>query len=217
MLAVIDYGAGNLRSVLHALKHLRADNLRLAQHGSQLAGASKIILPGVGAFGASMQQMRQRDLVAPLLDALAEGIPYLGICVGMQMLFDAGEEMGEHQGLGLIPGRVLRFPQFPDRKVPHMGWNQLNFKGRSALFRGLDQGSRVYFVHSYYCAPQDAGATIAAVDYGLEFAAAVQCGSIYGVQFHPEKSQVNGLRILKNFLGIEPLGDGETVYRAQAE
>ena len=207
MLAVIDYGAGNLRSVLHALKHLQARNLRLARHGSELAGASKIILPGVGAFGAGMEQMRRRDLVAPLLDALASGVPYLGICVGMQMLFDVGEEMGEHEGLGVIPGRVLRFPEFPDRKVPHMGWNQLDLKNCSALFHKLDEGSHVYFVHSYYCAPQDPSAIIAAVDYGLEFAAAVQSGSVYGVQFHPEKSQVNGLRILKNFLRIEELAD----------
>ncbi|MCY4537855.1 MAG: imidazole glycerol phosphate synthase subunit HisH [Chloroflexi bacterium] len=207
MLAVIDYGAGNLRSVLHALKHLQAHNLRLVQHGSELNGASKIILPGVGAFGAGMEQMRRRDLVAPLLDALANGIPYLGICVGMQMLFDVGEEMGEHKGLGVIPGRVLRFPDFPDRKVPHMGWNQLELKGSSALFRKLGESSHVYFVHSYYCAPQDRSATIAAVDYGLEFAAAVQSGNVYGVQFHPEKSQVNGLRILNNFLRIEELAD----------
>ena len=143
--------------------------------------------------------MRQRDLVAPLLDAFARGIPYLGICVGMQMLFDLGEEMGEHEGLGIIPGRVIRFPDFPDRKVPHMAGNQLDVQERSALFQGLDKRSHVYFVHSYYCAPEDAGAIIASVDYGVEFAAAVQSGNIYGVQFHPEKSQRNGLRILNNF------------------
>ena len=205
MLAVIDYGAGNLRSVVHALKHLRAQNMRLVERGSELDGASKIILPGVGAFGAGMEQMRQRDLVAPLLDAFARGIPYLGICVGMQMLFDIGEEMGEHEGLGIIPGRVIRFPDFPDRKVPHMGWNQLDVQERSALFQGLDKRSHVYFVHSYYCAPEDAGAIIASVDYGVEFAAAVQSGNIYGVQFHPEKSQRNGLRILNNFLRIQEL------------
>ncbi len=207
MLAVIDYGAGNLRSVMHALKHLQARNLRLVQHGADLAGATKIILPGVGAFGASMEQMRRRDLVAPLLDALAAGIPYLGICVGMQMLFDVGEEMGEHQGLGIIRGRVLRFPEFSDRKVPHMGWNQLEMKKGSPLFHNLDEGSRVYFVHSYYCAPQEPSAVIAAVDYGIEFAAALQMGNIYGLQFHPEKSQANGLRILRNFLRIEELSD----------
>lgn len=205
MLAVIDYGAGNLRSVMHALKHLKAPNMRLVQQGSDLDGATKIILPGVGAFGASMEQMRQRDLVAPLLDALAGGIPYLGICVGMQMLFDVGEEMGEHKGLGIVPGRVVRFPDFADRKVPHMGWNQLDTKGRSALFAGLDEGSHVYFVHSYYCAPQDENAIIASVDYGIQFAAAVGCGNVYGVQFHPEKSQRNGLQILNNFLQIQEL------------
>ena len=202
MLAVIDYGAGNLRSVVHALKHLQAHNMRLVECGSELDGATKIILPGVGALGAGMEQMRQRDLVAPLLDAFARGIPYLGICVGMQMLFDVGEEMGEHEGLGIIPGRVVRFPDFPDRKVPHMGWNQLDVKGCSPLLGGLEKCGHVYFVHSFYCAPEDAGTIIASVDYGVEFAAAVQSGNIYGVQFHPEKSQRIGLRILNNFLRI---------------
>lgn len=214
MLAVIDYGAGNLRSVMHALKRLEARDLRLARHGSELAGATKIILPGVGAFGASMQQMRQRELVAPLLEALQRGLPYLGICVGMQMLYDVGEEMGEHQGLGVLPGRVKRFPEFTERKVPHMGWNQLEMKKGSPLFRDLDQRSHVYFVHSYYCAPSDAQSVIATVDYGIEFAAAVQKGNIFGLQFHPEKSQVHGLRILKNFLKIEPPGGSEKPCRA---
>ncbi len=202
MLAVIDYGAGNLRSVVHALKHLNVRDLRVAQRPEQLAGAEKIILPGVGAFGACMAQMHKQDLVAPLKDALAAGIPYLGICVGMQMLFDVGEEMGEHAGLGILGGRVIRFPQFADRKVPHMGWNQLNFRRESELLNGLGEENYVYFVHSYYCAPTDRDSVVASVDYGLEFAAFVQQGNIFGVQFHPEKSQKTGLRILANFLRI---------------
>lgn len=202
MLAVIDYGAGNLRSVLHALKHLRACEMRLARQPSELEGAEKIVLPGVGAFGACMEQMRKQDLVEPLRDALAAGIPYLGICVGMQMLYEVGEEMGEHAGLGVLGGRVVRFPQFVDRKVPHMGWNQLNVRRESDLLKGLDEANYVYFVHSYYCAPTDADTVVASVDYGVEFAAFVQQGNIYGVQFHPEKSQKIGLRILANFLRI---------------
>ncbi len=202
MLAVIDYGAGNLRSVLHALKHLNARDLQLVQRPEQLRGASKIILPGVGAFGAGMAQMRKQELVAPLKAALAAGTPYLGICVGMQMLYEIGEEMGEHEGLGILGGRVLRFPHFTDRKVPHMGWNQLNIKLRSDLFRGLDERSYVYFVHSYYCAPTDPDSVAASVDYGIDYAAAIQRDNIFGVQFHPEKSQSIGLRILANFLSL---------------
>ncbi len=202
MLAVIDYGAGNLRSVWHALKHLQARDMRLVQAPEQLAGAEKIILPGVGAFGACMAQMRAQKLVAPLKRALADGVPYLGICVGMQMLYEVGEEMGEHDGLGILGGRVVRFPQFGDRKVPHMGWNQLKIRRRSDLLRGLEEDNYVYFVHSYYCAPTDECSVVASVDYGLEFAAFVQRDNIFGVQFHPEKSQTTGLRILANFLAV---------------
>ncbi len=202
MLAVIDYGAGNLRSVLHALKHLDARDLRLARRPEQLQGASKIILPGVGAFGAGMAQMRKQGLIEPLKAALAAGTPYLGICVGMQMLYEVGEEMGEHEGLGIFAGRVRRFPHFSDRKVPHMGWNQLNIRRQSALLRGLDERSYVYFVHSYYCAPTDEDSVAASVDYGIDYAAVIQRDNIYGVQFHPEKSQSVGLRILTNFLRL---------------
>ncbi|MCY3867603.1 MAG: imidazole glycerol phosphate synthase subunit HisH [Chloroflexi bacterium] len=202
MLAVIDYGAGNLRSVIHALKHLNATEMQVVQRPEQLAGAEKIILPGVGAFGACMAQMHKQALVAPLKEALAAGIPYLGICVGMQMLFDVGEELGEHAGLGILRGRVIRFPRFDDRKVPHMGWNQLKFRRESALLKGLGEENYVYFVHSYYCAPADSDTVVASVDYGVEFAAFVQRGNIFGVQFHPEKSQKTGLRILANFLRI---------------
>ncbi len=202
MLAIIDYGAGNLRSVLHGLKHLGLRDMQLVQSPEQLGGASKIILPGVGAFGAGMAQMRARKLVAPLKAALAAGIPYLGICVGMQMLYEVGEEMGEHIGMGILGGRVLRFPNFSDRKVPHMGWNELNIRAESALLDGLDERSYAYFVHSYYCAPSDDDTVISSVDYGIEFAAIVQQDNIYGVQFHPEKSQSTGLRILSNFLSL---------------
>lgn len=202
MLAVIDYGAGNLRSVLHALRHLGARDMHVVQDPQPLQRADKIILPGVGAFGACMAQMRAQGLDEALKAALADGVPYLGICVGMQMLYEAGEEMGEHEGLGLLGGRVVRFPHFSDRKVPHMGWNQLNIRRESALLNGLAPASYTYFVHSYYCAPSDPQTVVASVDYGLEFAAMVQKDNIYGVQFHPEKSQKAGLKILSNFLAI---------------
>ncbi len=202
MLAVIDYGAGNLRSVLHALNHLGAENMQLVQKPEELEGADKIILPGVGAFGAGMQQMHKQNLVDPVRDAIAKGIPYLGICVGMQMLFEIGEEMGEHEGLGILEGRVVRFPKFTDRKVPHMGWNHLNVKKESVLLSDLSEQNYAYFVHSYYCAPDNPDDIVASVDYGVEFTAIVQRDNIYGVQFHPEKSQTMGLQILTNFLNL---------------
>ncbi len=202
MLAVIDYGAGNLRSVLHALKHIGVEDMQLVRHPQELEGASKIILPGVGAFGASIQQLHKQDLVKPLQDAITGGIPYLGICVGMQLLFEIGEEMGEHEGLGILAGRVVRFPQDDKLKVPHMGWNQLHIQRESCLLKNLDAESYAYFVHSYYCAPSNESDVVATVDYGLPFTAVIQRDNIYGVQFHPEKSQTFGLQILKNFLAL---------------
>jgi glutamine amidotransferase len=202
MLAVIDYGAGNLRSVIHALTHLRARELRLVREPADLRGARRIILPGVGAFGAGMEQLQRQGLVGPLREAIGAGVPYLGICLGMQFLFERSDEMGDHEGLGLLPGRVTRFPQRQGYKVPHMGWNQLEVTRETPLLARLEAGASAYFVHSYYCAPADAGDVIATADYGAPFAAAVQRGNIYGVQFHPEKSQRTGLKLLTNFLEL---------------
>lgn len=202
MLAVIDYGAGNLRSVMHALHHLEAPNIVLVQKPEELEGAEKIILPGVGAFGAGMNQLHKQGLVEPIRDAIAAGIPYLGICVGMQMLFEIGEEMGEHAGLGILPGKVIRFPKFEDLKVPHMGWNTLQATRDSALLQNMPDPAYAYFVHSYYCEPTNADDVLVTVDYGVPFTAAVQRDHIYGVQFHPEKSQQTGLQLLQNFLEL---------------
>lgn len=200
MLAVIDYGAGNLRSVLHALNYLGVESVRVVQNPRDLRGAEKIILPGVGAFGAGMQKLREQDMIQPIKDAVFAGIPYLGICLGMQFLFESSDEMGDHAGLGLLPGHVTRFPQRPDLKVPHMGWNQLRPLRHSPLLNGLDANSYAYFVHSYYCVPSRSDDVVAVVDYGLPFTAVIQRDHIYGVQFHPEKSQRTGLQILTNFL-----------------
>lgn len=202
MLAVIDYGAGNLRSVLHALHHLGVADLQLVQSPAEFAGAEKIILPGVGAFGAGMQQLHAQKLVEPLRERVRDGVPYLGICLGMQFLFECSDEMGEHEGLGLLPGGVTRFPAFEDLKVPHMGWNRLNVMRESALLSNLPEEAYAYFVHSYYCKPARAEDVLITVDYGLSFTAGVERGPIFGVQFHPEKSQRTGLQILKNFLEI---------------
>ncbi len=202
MLAVIDYGAGNLRSVLHALGHLKAENVQLVRSPEDLEGAQKIILPGVGAFGAGMQQLKAQGLVEPIREAAAAGTPLFGICVGMQFLFECSDEMGNHEGLGVLPGRVTRFDDTPGYKVPHMGWNRLELTRENDLVRDLPDESYAYFVHSYYCAPADDADTLIRVNYCQPFAAGVQRDNIYGVQFHPEKSQRTGLRILKNFLEL---------------
>ncbi|GAB4574340.1 MAG: imidazole glycerol phosphate synthase subunit HisH [Anaerolineae bacterium] len=199
MIAVIDYGASNLRSVMHALTHLRVD-ARVATSPDALQGARAIILPGVGAFGAGMDQLRARGFEAPVKAAVEAGVPLLGICLGMQFLFEVSEEMGQHTGLGLLPGRVVRFPADLGLKVPHMGWNQLTPTRPSPLLAGIQAGDYTYFVHSYYCAPADDADILATTDYGLTFTAVVGRGNVYGVQFHPEKSQAVGLRILQNFV-----------------
>lgn len=200
MLAVIDYGAGNLRSVLHALNYLAAENVRVVQTARDLKGAQKIILPGVGAFGAGMQKLREHDLVQPIKDAVFAGTPYLGICLGMQFLFERSDEMGEHEGLGILPGFVTRFPDNLGLKVPHMGWNNLQIRKPSDLLDNLEVESFAYFVHSYYCVPAEPADIVATVDYGIPFTAVIQRDNIYGIQCRPEKSQRTGLQILTNFL-----------------
>jgi glutamine amidotransferase len=202
MLAVIDYGAGNLRSVMHALGYLKAENVQLVQQPEQMQGATKLILPGVGAFGAGMQQLHAQGLVEPIREAVASGIPYLGICLGMQFLFDYSDEMGHHEGLGILKGKVTRFPAFDDLKVPHMGWNTLEVQRESALLSNLPENPYAYFVHSYYCVPDDSTDILISVDYGIPFTTAVERANVYGVQFHPEKSQQLGLQILRNFLSL---------------
>lgn len=200
MLAVIDYGAGNLRSVVHALSYLGVESMRVVRTPHELRGATKIILPGVGAFAAGMQKLREQNLIAPLKGAISAGTPYLGICLGMQFLFEWSDEMGEHEGLGLLPGRVTRFPESMQLKVPHMGWNQLTIVRDSPLLKGIDSSNYAYFVHSYYCAPSLQSDVVAQVDYGVNFTAMVGRNNIHGVQFHPEKSQQTGLQLLSNFL-----------------
>lgn len=200
MLAVIDYGAGNLRSVLHALTALGVTHYRLVRTADELVGADKIILPGVGAFGAGMEQLREQGLIQPIRDAVNAGIPYFGICLGMQFLFESSDEMGDHAGLGLLPGRVTRFNDLPGFKVPHMGWNNLTVTRSSPLLKDISTRDYAYFVHSYYCLPANPDDVILTVDYGIPFTAGVARGNIFGVQFHPEKSQRTGLRILSNFL-----------------
>jgi glutamine amidotransferase len=202
MIAIIDYGAGNLRSVRNALVHLGA-NVFTAATPDQLAGAEKIVLPGVGAFGAGMKALRAAGFEEPLKQAVSAGVPLLGICLGMQYLFESSDEMGQHRGLGLLPGRVTRFP-VEGPKVPHIGWNQLHIRQTNTLLAGVESGAYAYFVHSYYVEGADPQDVLATTDYGLDYPSVVGRGSVWGIQPHPEKSQAVGLRILQNFVEMQP-------------
>lgn len=199
-ITMIDYGIGNLRSVQKALEHVGA-RLRLSEDPRDIRGANKLVLPGVGAFGAGMAALQHRELIDPICDAVAGGVPLLGICLGMQLLFDDSEELGAHRGLGLVSGRVLRF-QGDDLLVPHMGWNQIAHDGSNPLLAGVPDGAHAYFVHSYYCRPNDSDITIGHTEYGHAFAAIIAHDHVYGLQFHPEKSQHVGLRILENYVNL---------------
>jgi len=199
---LIDAGTGNLRSVQKALENAGARVTR-SDDPQAVLSARKVVLPGVGAFGDFMSGLRARGLQDAIEQVAARGVPLLGICVGMQALFEVGEEMGEHAGLGLLPGRVERLAESPSVKIPHTGWNQVRVQKEAPLFDGIRSGAYVYFNHSYFCRPSDSSVVVATTDYGVEFACAVQRGHVFGVQFHPEKSQAVGLQLLKNFLEVE--------------
>ncbi len=199
-ITLIDYGASNIRSALKAFEYLGAE-IELTDAPRRVGQAARLVLPGVGAFGSGMAALRQLGLDEALIATAGRGVPLLGICAGMQFLFDSSDEMGDHAGLQLIPGRVTRFrPADPAMKVPHMGWNQIRHDEQHWLLAGVPAGAHVYFVHSYYCDPAESGDVLATADYGHPFAAIVGRGSIFGIQFHPEKSQKHGLQILKNFI-----------------
>jgi imidazole glycerol-phosphate synthase subunit HisH len=203
VIAIIDYGMGNLRSVQKGFEKVGADAVVTADPRLVLE-ADKIVLPGVGAFRDCMRNLEQAGFVEPILKIISDGRPFLGICVGMQLLFSDSVEFGLYRGLDLIPGHVLRFPEGmreadEDLKVPHMGWNQLNIKRKPAVFEDIDEGTNVYFVHSYYVKPDDNAIIATTTNYGIEFCSAIWKDNIVATQFHPEKSQHAGLRILKNF------------------
>ena len=196
---LIDAGTGNLRSVQKALESVGADVVR-TEDPDEVKNGKRVILPGVGAFGDFMQGLRRRGLDEAVAEVVERGVPLLGICVGMQALFEIGEEMGDHEGLGLLSGTVVRFGESLPVKVPHTGWNQVEVRKEASLFRGIDSGAYVYFNHSYYCQAGTLSDVIAETEYGIRYACAVRRENMYGVQFHPEKSQRVGLQILKNFL-----------------
>jgi len=201
MIAVIDYGMGNLRSVQKAFESM-GHQAMVTRDSRAIAHARHLVLPGVGAFPDCMRNLQQLDLVGSLLDGIKQGKPFLGICLGMQLLFTESEEFGLHKGLDLIKGRVVRFPANP-LKVPHMGWNRLSPQKTHPLLKGLPQEAYVYFVHSYYVVPDDPGIIATRTDYGIEFASSIARDNIFACQFHPEKSQSIGLKILDNFAKLK--------------
>ncbi len=201
MLLVIDYGMGNLRSVSKALEHL-GGKVKISSNPDDLKTADKIVLPGVGAFGDAMAELRRQNLVEPIRAFAGSGKPFLGICLGMQLLFKSSEESPEAEGLDIFPGTVRRF-RSKNVKIPQMGWNQAKLKKESPLTKGLPDNSYFYFVHSFYVAPEDQKITLGETTYGDEtFTSILASDTVFATQFHPEKSQSAGLTILKNFISL---------------
>jgi imidazole glycerol-phosphate synthase subunit HisH len=200
-LAIVDYGMGNLRSVQKAFERL-GHAAEVTREPERIASAAGVVLPGVGAFGACMANLTKLGLVEPVRLAIDTGRPFLGICLGMQLLFDESEEFGPVAGLGVLRGRVVRFPHDPERKVPHMGWNQVRVVRRAPALADMDDGAFVYFVHSYYPVPADPAVIATTTEYGREFASSVARDNVFACQFHPEKSQKVGLRLLDGFVRV---------------
>jgi glutamine amidotransferase len=198
MIAVIDYQMGNLRSVQKAFERVGHAAV-VTSDPADVERAEKLVLPGVGAFEDAIAELRRRELVAPIKESIAAGKPFLGICLGLQLLFDVSYEGGRHEGLGVLPGEVVRFDLPTEYKVPHMGWNQANIVRAAPELSGIPQGAHFYFVHSYYVRPHDPQLAAITVDYGAPFCAAVWRNNLFATQFHPEKSQRDGLRLLENF------------------
>lgn len=201
MIAIVDYGMGNLRSVQKAIEKI-GQTAEIVTRPEQVRSASRLILPGVGAFRDAIHELQRLDLVEPIREHIRADKPFLGICLGLQMLFDVSHEDGEWAGLGVIPGEVVRFPQSDDLKVPHMGWNTLEPTGPIRLLDGLPADASVYFVHSYYVVPRDPSVIAARTEYGVSFTSMVARGNMFATQFHPEKSQKVGLKLLSNFASL---------------
>ena len=202
MIAIVDYGMGNLRSVLNGFEKV-GHRAKVTRDAAELKSAAKIVLPGVGAFRDAIRELIRYDLVDPIKQSIDSGKPFLGICLGLQLLFDEGYEDGVHQGLSVLPGKVVRFDLPPEYKVPHMGWNTLSIKRRPPILAGIDENTHFYFVHSYYVAPSDPGVIATETDYGGPFVSMAWRDNLFATQFHPEKSQTHGLRILKNFAELD--------------
>lgn len=200
MIAIIDYDAGNTRSVEAALAYLGEQSI-VTGDGDRILKADRVILPGVGSFGDAMGKLRSRGLVPVIQECVSQKVPFLGICLGLQLLFEDSEESSGVEGLGILKGRIRRIPGRDGLKVPHIGWNSLRFPKKGRLFQGIDQDSYVYFVHSYYLEAQEEIVT-ATTEYGVQIHASVEKGNLFACQFHPEKSSRVGMQILRNFIGI---------------
>lgn len=201
MTTIIDYDAGNIRSVEKALQTLGEESV-VSRDRDMILKADRIILPGVGAFGDAMEKLHGFGLVDIIKEAVAEGIPILGICLGLQLMFERSEESDGVEGLGLLKGKIVRIPDTPGLKIPHIGWNSLTYPNKGRLFKGIPENSYVYFVHSYYLKAADERIVTAASEYGTMIHASVEQDNIFACQFHPEKSSEVGLTILKNFINI---------------
>lgn len=198
MIAIVDYEMGNLHSVQKAFEKVGA-KATVTSRPEEVSRADKVVLPGVGAFRDAIGHLRERDLVEPIREVIKSGRPFLGICLGLQLLFERSFEDGEHDGLGIFPGTVVRFDLASEYKVPHMGWNELNIVKRSTMLTDVSDGAQVYFVHSYYAAPADRTLVAANTNYGTTFASIIERDNVFATQFHPEKSQFYGLAMLRNF------------------
>lgn len=201
MVAIIDYDAGNIKSVEKAIAFL-GEKAVITREPSEILTAERVILPGVGSFGDAMEKLHHYGLVSVIKEAIERQIPFLGICLGLHLLFERSEESPEAVGLGILPGKIKRIPDKEGLKIPHIGWNSLNFKRQGRLFQGLDEETYVYFVHSYYLEAEDEEIVTATSEYGVTIHASVENGNVFACQFHPEKSSEAGLKMLDNFLKI---------------
>jgi len=204
MIAIVDYGMGNLRSVQRAFEYVGAEAI-VTDHRATIESASAVVLPGVGAFGKAMSNLKRAGLADLIRQVIARGRPFLGICLGLQLLFKESEEMGQHRGLSVFDGMVKRFNV--SLKVPQIGWNQIHVQQASPLLEGVADGSYAYFVHSYYVVPADPEIVLATTDYGINYPSVIGQDNVFGIQFHPEKSQTVGLRILRNFTALVEGGE----------
>ena len=198
MIGIIDYDAGNIRSVEKALSYL-GEKTVVSRNPETLKNADKVILAGVGSFGQAMENLHRYELVPVIRDMIEDGKPFLGICLGLQLLFESSEESPGAEGLGILKGKILKIPSSPGLKIPHMGWNSLQLQNNGRLFRNIPQDTYVYFVHSYYLQAQEPEIVKAVTGYGTEIHASVEKDNVFACQFHPEKSGKYGLEILKNF------------------